>query len=86
MIYADMSFWHMAGLGLLITFALFGVISFAVLVFRVMNSDDTEYYEEDEYDFHGWEDPEMIPARPERKTAGKQKKPVSIEYINLFEE
>lgn len=86
MIQADMSFWYMAGIALVILFAGIGVISFAVMVFRVMNSDDTEYYEEDEYDFHGWENPEMIPVRPERKAKQQAKKPVQIEYINIFED
>lgn len=86
MIHADMSFFEMTGLAMLFLFAAIGLIAFAVMVFRVMNSDDAEYYEEDEYDFHGWENPEMIPARPERKAKQQAKKPVQIEYINLFED
>ena len=86
MIHADMNFFEMTGLAMLFLFAAIGLIAFAVMVFRVMNSDDTEYYEEDEYDFHGWENPEMIPVRPERKAKQQAKKQAQIEYINLFED
>lgn len=86
MIYADMSFGYMFLLATVILFAGIGLAVSSVFLFRMFQAAglirrmDEEYMEPDDYQYHGWEDPDMMPVRVERKAAPERRK-VPIERI-----
>ena len=88
MIYADMSLGYMTALATVITFAVIGFAVSAVFLFRMFKAAglirprDAEYMEPDEFEYHGWEDPDMMPVKVERKAAPERKR-VPVEYIEL---
>ena len=55
MIRADMGFFEIVGLAVMIAFAIFGVISFTITLFRVMNEPE-DYVEDDEWEIADWQD------------------------------
>ena len=71
-ILAELTFWQTVLLATILFFAGIGaIVSFVYLIRLCIAANwfipDTEFYEEDEYDYHGWENIDMIPIKVERK-------------------
>lgn len=78
----------MTALAAVLTLAGIGLIVCAVFMVRLCKAAglirrmDVEYLEDDELVFHGWEDPDMMPVKVERKAAPERKR-VPVERIEL---
>lgn len=67
-----LTFWQTVWIAVILFFAGIGAIVSIVYMIRLCIAanvfiPDTEYYEADEYEYHGWEDIDMIPVKVERK-------------------
>ena len=82
----DMTFGYTVFLAVLLLLAGIGAIVCIVYLFRIFRAAHvfdpyTEYYEADEYEYHGWEDPALIPVKVERRAAHERTR-IPVERID----